>query len=122
MTSRHAIFHITEPAVWAQATDSGSYTGSTRGQTLEDVGFIHCSYQDQVEMIANFVYPDWDDELVVLEIDPAKLGDELKVESAFEAGIMFPHLYGPLPADAVRAVHALTKESGHWKLPADVTA
>jgi uncharacterized protein (DUF952 family) len=117
MASRSTIFHITEPEIWAKAAESGSYTGSTRGQSLEDVGFIHCSYADQVEMIANFVYPDWNDELVVLEIDPSQLGEELKVESAFEAGIMFPHIYGPLPTTAVRAAHPLVKSDGHWVLP-----
>jgi uncharacterized protein (DUF952 family) len=117
MASRSTIFHITEPAVWEQAAEGGSYTGSTRGQTLDDVGFIHCSYADQVEMIANFVYPDWDGELVALEIDPAQLGDDLRVESAFEAGVMFPHIYGALPTTAVTAVHSLAKEGQRWTLP-----
>src|SRR5262249_24983622 len=56
IASRSTIFHITEPLLWKQAEEAGSYTGSTRGQSLDDVGFIHCSYADQVEMIANFVY------------------------------------------------------------------
>ena len=68
-------------------------------------------------MIANFVYPDWEGELVLLEIDPAQIGEELRVESAFEAGIMFPHIYGPLPTAAVTAVHALAKDNARWVLP-----
>jgi uncharacterized protein (DUF952 family) len=117
MATRSSIFHITEPEIWAAAVETGTYTGSTRGQSLEDVGFIHCSYADQVEMIASFVYPDWNDELVLLEIDPSQVVEELKVESAFEAGIMFPHIYGPLPAAAVTAVHPLVKRDGRWVLP-----
>jgi uncharacterized protein (DUF952 family) len=117
MGTRSTIFHITEPEIWAAAGETGTYTGSTRGQSLEDVGFIHCSYADQVQMIANFVYPDWDGELILLEIDPAQLGEDLRVESAFEAGVMFPHIYGPLPTSAVKAVHPMVKDNGRWSPP-----
>ncbi|HVT65049.1 MAG TPA: DUF952 domain-containing protein [Mycobacteriales bacterium] len=117
MATRSVIFHITEPDIWAKAAEAGRFTGSTRDQSLDDVGFIHCSYEDQVEMIANFVYPDWDEELVLLEIDPARIGVDLKVESAIEAGPMFPHIYGPLPTAAVTAVHPLVRNDGRWVLP-----
>ena len=42
---------------------------STRGVTLEQEGFIHCSTRDQVEATANRFYGDVE-QLVVLTIDP----------------------------------------------------
>lgn len=37
------IFHIADPDEWKAARATGAYTRSTRGQSLAEVGFIHCS-------------------------------------------------------------------------------
>ncbi|MBV9133272.1 MAG: DUF952 domain-containing protein, partial [Chloroflexi bacterium] len=42
------IFHITRSRDWQSARREGIYQLSTRDRTLQDVGFIHCSYAHQV--------------------------------------------------------------------------
>jgi uncharacterized protein (DUF952 family) len=92
------IFHIAVEADWAQAQNAGAYTGSTRGKTLAEVGFIHCSYEHQVQGVAEFAYADAETPLVLLTIDQALVDQPIKVENDF------PHIYGPLNVDAVIAV------------------
>ena len=52
------VFHITGSEQWDRAKQIGSYTGSTRGAGLDEVGFVHCSFADQVERVAGYVYGD----------------------------------------------------------------
>jgi uncharacterized protein (DUF952 family)/heme-degrading monooxygenase HmoA len=95
------VFHIALPDDWEAAQRAGEYTTSTRGRSLADEGFIHCSFADQVEAVANAYYADLD-ELVLLTIDPARLASELVVEEPFPgAPQRFPHVYAPIPVAAV---------------------
>lgn len=106
------LFHLTEVATWEAARTAGEYRQSTRGATLERVGFIHCSLKHQVRPVAEFIYADADD-LVLLEIDPEKLTAPVKFEpGAPGATEEFPHIYGPIPADAVVNVIPVTRDSG----------
>jgi hypothetical protein len=43
-----SIFHITSQREWDAAREAREYRGSTRGVTLEEQGFIHCSSAEQV--------------------------------------------------------------------------
>jgi uncharacterized protein (DUF952 family) len=111
------IFHITERPLWQRALRDGSYTYSTRGARLSDVGFIHCSFKHQVEAVADHLYGSWQDDLLLLQADPSAIPSEIRVE-ALEGGTDgFPHIYGPLPAEAVEAVYELVREAGQWRLP-----
>jgi uncharacterized protein (DUF952 family) len=92
------IFHITDEAQWYAAAATGAYTGSTRGKTLADEGFIHCSFEDQVAEVGRLAFGDVNEPLVLLTIDPARVEHEIKVERGY------PHIYGPLTVDAVIAV------------------
>lgn len=95
------IFHAALPDDWARAFESGSYTMSTRGLTLDEVGFIHASTRSQVEGVANRFYADLD-ELVLLTIDPRKVDHPIEWEPpAPGADELFPHIYGPLDVSAV---------------------
>ncbi len=71
---------------------------STRGVSLEQEGFIHCSLPHQLRAVAEAVYADADD-LVVLVIDSARLPSPVRYEGA-DGGEQYPHVYGPVPADA----------------------
>ncbi len=99
------LFHAAMPDDWAAAFQSGEYTMSTRGLTLDEVGFIHLSTREQVEGTANRFYADVD-QLVLLTIDPLKVPSEIKWEPpAPDADTLFPHIYGPLPISAVVTTH-----------------
>ena len=52
------IWHLAHAANWAAALGRGSYAISTRGATLEQVGFVHASFGQQVERVAELVYAD----------------------------------------------------------------
>ncbi|MFE5891581.1 DUF952 domain-containing protein [Streptomyces sp. NPDC002285] len=97
------ILHITERSLWDEARARGAYEMSTRGRTLQDEGFIHCSTRAQLPAVAAFLYGSYDGpgELVVLVVDPARLDVPLKYEAPEPGGEEFPHVYGPIPVNAV---------------------
>ncbi len=97
-----ALFHLVDPQVWAATRDD------YRPPSLGREGFVHLSFADQVADTANRHYANAP-ALVVLEVDPARLSAEVKLEDSYGAGRSFPHLYGPLPVSAVVAVHDLPR-------------
>ena len=68
------LYHIALADDWAAASRSGEYAISTRGRSLADEGFIHCSFAEQVDATATRFYADVDD-AVVLRIDPGRLDE-----------------------------------------------
>ena len=98
-------YHIVDRDVWARAQEAGSY----RPASVDEEGFIHCSYPAQVVMPANRYYHGQTN-LVLLRIDPAKVTSEVRHDpvEVSRAGVVaeevFPHIYGPLNPDAVVAV------------------
>lgn len=99
--SDEPLHHLAMPEDWAAAFQHGEYTMSTRGRTLAEEGFIHCSTRAQVEATANRFYGDVD-ELVLLTIDPLKVTADIRWEPpAPGLDELFPHIYGPLPIAAV---------------------
>lgn len=108
------IYHITTKAEAGAAISAGEYTP----QTFADEGFIHCSYAGQVQGVANRYYIGQDD-LVLLEIDPAKLTCDVIYENLLGGDESFPHIYGRLPMAAVKAIVAYPcNEDGSFSVPA----
>ncbi len=101
------LFHLVAPDVWAGAVRAGEY----RPESLAGEGFVHFSFAEQVSGTANLRYRD-EPELVVVEVDPAALDAELRVEDSYGSGTEFPHVYGPVPASAAVAVHPLRRTAG----------
>ena len=100
--SESLIYHICRAEEWAEAEAAGRYQGSSQDRAD---GFIHFSGRDQViESAAK--HRAGQDGLVLLSVDPAALGDALKWEPS-RGGLLFPHLYGPLPLEAVRKTEPL---------------
>ena len=93
------IFHLALPHEWAAAVEAGAYTMSTRGITLEQEGFIHCSREDQVEPVRSRYYSDVD-ELLLLTIDTDLLTSPWQVDEV-PGDETFPHIYGALNLEAV---------------------
>ena len=100
------IFHLTASDVWAKAQAEGVWTTSTRGRSLEEEGFIHCSEQHQVEGVRACWFADVDD-LLMLEIETDRLTSPWRSEQLEGADQPYPHVYGPVDLDAVVAVHSL---------------
>ena len=94
------IYHIATASDWAQAQAAGEYTTSTRGRTLAEEGFIHCSTADQVAEVANMVYQGVPD-LLLLAIDTGRVRPEIRIEQVAGSAEPFPRIYGPLNLDAV---------------------
>ena len=102
------IFHIATLADWEAAQESGAYTTSTRGVTLEQEGYIHASRADQWEGVRAAFYADVTEPLVLLEIDTDLL-DVPVVEEVPAPGMTetFPHVYGAIAPTAVVAARPL---------------
>ncbi|MFF6905737.1 DUF952 domain-containing protein [Streptomyces sp. NPDC012389] len=101
------LLHLAEAPLWEAARGTGTYEMSTRGRTLQEEGFIHLSLPRQLPGVARMLYGDGggsgDDghDLVVLVVDPARLTAPVRYEAMKPGGEEFPHLYGPLPVEAV---------------------
>ena len=95
------IFHIATLADWKQAEESGTYAISTYGRTLEDEGFIHAAYHDQVRHVRDGRYAEVTEPLVVLEIETELLDAAVTHDQA--DGGPRPHIHGPITTGAVVA-------------------
>ncbi|WP_203968319.1 DUF952 domain-containing protein, partial [Sediminihabitans luteus] len=49
------LWHLALAHEWDDALDAGTYARSTRGLSLDEVGFVHLSYRHQVTAVAGFV-------------------------------------------------------------------
>ena len=88
------IYHIVVPDTWANFDDK-----NYEADSLATEGFIHCSFENQIDAVLQRYYSDRD-EVVVLEIDPAKLDSKLVVEPS-TGGENYPHIYGAINRDAI---------------------
>lgn len=88
------IYHIVLPEDWA-AFDTELYAA----RSLETEGFIHCSFEDQLEAVIKRYYTGTD-EIVVLAIETDRLMSRV-VNEASTANEIYPHIYGPVNRDAI---------------------
>ena len=93
------LFHLALESDWQAAIQQGEYRVSTRGMSLEQVGFIHLSWQEQLQDTFDRFYADAGD-VLTLRIDPKLVLAPLRAD-AIHTGVLFPHLYGPLPVASV---------------------
>ena len=91
------IYHIVLPEVW-NAFDADLY----KAPSLETEGFIHCSFDGQLNGVIERYYGD-KDQLVILEIDSERLMSRMIKEPSTNNEI-YPHIYGPINRDAIIAV------------------
>jgi uncharacterized protein (DUF952 family) len=103
----NVIYHIATRTNWEQAQRDGEYTMSTIDRTLAEEGFIHASGASQVNGVLRKHYRGIKEELLVLVVDPARVRAEIRYEDVPGADAPFPHIYGPLNADAVVAARPL---------------
>jgi uncharacterized protein (DUF952 family) len=101
------LFHILPAAAWRAACESGEYAPDS----LADEGFVHCSYAGQVGAVADALYRDRPG-LVVVELDPDRIGAPVLVEDSYGSGEAFPHVYGAIRTAAAVAVRPLSAGAG----------
>lgn len=117
------IWHLALTSDWDQARDEGSYTISTLGMSLPQVGFIHCSSTHQVAGVVARFYASVSAPLTLLGIDTQRLGDagiEVRMEPGDPAhpdDERFPHVYGAIPLDAVTETHPARVADGRLDAP-----
>ena len=89
------LFHITTGA----EADRLMADGVLEPPSLAAEGFVHCSTDAQVVATTTRWFPP-EAELVLVELDPDRLGEELRWPEVYP-GQRFPHVHGPLRAAAV---------------------
>jgi uncharacterized protein (DUF952 family) len=111
------LLHITERKNWETALKTGWYRTSTRDVSLDEQGFIHCSLPHQLRTVAEYVYGDAGD-LVVLVIDSERLSAPVEYEAPEPGAETYPHIYGPVPTTAVTEVVPVGRDTeGRMLLP-----
>ncbi|HEY1713391.1 MAG TPA: DUF952 domain-containing protein [Solirubrobacteraceae bacterium] len=114
LSSPAVIFHITTRDEWESALPAGRYVAA--GYDAD--GFIHLSTRDQVVRVANARFAGARD-LVLLWVAADRLGAPLRYEPGDPGSDeLFPHLYGPLNADAVLRAAAMVEGPDGFVLPA----
>ena len=96
--SHEVIFHLASPDEWAAA----QVAGVVAPPSLVAEGFVHCSTAEQLDdtIARHFAGVD---ELVLLRLEPAGLGDALRWEES-RPGEAFPHVYRGIGLDEVAEV------------------
>ena len=92
-------YKILTAGQWAHFRRHGVFHGAP--VDLDD-GYIHLSAADQLQGTLDKHFAGQSD-LVIAEVDLAALGESVKWEVS-RGGALFPHIYGPLPMEAVRGV------------------
>ncbi len=96
------LYHLALAPDWDAAVAAGEYRVSTIGQTIDDVGFLHASREDQLQATARRFYADVDVPLVLLVLDRDRLeAGGVPVRDDPVGDDTFPHLYAALPVDLV---------------------
>ena len=72
-------------------------------RSLTTEGFVHCSYRDAVAESARLYFAD--QQPLILRIDPRRIA--ARIEEAITPRGPMPHVFGPIPADAICEVLTL---------------
>ncbi|GBF89045.1 hypothetical protein Rsub_01762 [Raphidocelis subcapitata] len=112
-----ALYHLVQQSLWEATKAAGA---PYKPPTYDADGFTHLTQDPALLLgVANHFYAAIAGPFLVLEIDPARLPDKVVFEPAAPVGttpavhadaVLFPHLYGPIPAAAV--VRELAVERG----------
>lgn len=96
MRGSRIIYHITSQDRWQEAQKEGVYLP----EAYETDGFIHCSKKEQIPCVGERYYTGQAG-LLILSINIDKLTSKLVYENLTGGEEVFPHIYGPLPLNAV---------------------
>ena len=99
MTVDATIFHIAANADITKYHEHGVYQCAS----LKSEGFIHCCDKHQLAGVVQRYYLNVDNVQLML-LDPDKLDSPLIRENTVGGSEHFPHVYGPIKKDAVKAL------------------
>lgn len=105
------VLHLTELERWTSE-------GDIEAESLRTQGFVHASPDASALLaVADALYTEATDPMVVLVIDTESVGADVRWEAAdpapppgVEPGLLFPHIYGPVPRAAVVEVRYLRRD------------
>ncbi len=93
------VYHLCSVDRW-ETYDGSAYVDPS----LADIGFIHAAYAHQIPGVIERYFNGVLD-VVALEIAPERTGAEVRDEDLLGEGETFPHIFGPIPDDAIVNVH-----------------
>ena len=89
------IYHIVLPEVWEKFKDQPFY----EHESLEQEGFIHCSYRNQLDGVLERYYKD-EKRVLIQHIRTARLISDIIAERSTRAEV-YPHIYGKINQTAI---------------------
>ncbi|MEV6241716.1 DUF952 domain-containing protein [Lentzea sp. NPDC051838] len=105
--------HIISMAGWAAAQSAGSIAPA--GEE-----FVHCSDRGVVHVTASKFFHGQSG-LLLLVVDPKLVEVPVRWEAVPDSPLWFPHVYGPIPVEAVVEVHEFPcEQDGSFVLPETV--
>ncbi len=96
MPENNTVFHIAHSTDVATLREQGTY----RCESLDLEGFIHCCDRHQLQGVVSRYYNAVDN-VHLLMIDVDRLDAALIHENTVGGSELFPHIYGPINANAV---------------------
>lgn len=97
-------------------------SGFFKPAELEREGHVYACYLFQTEFVASLLYHG-ELGLTLLEIDPQKLGCDVEDKNLKGGKELFPHIKGPIPAEACINEYPLPVEAdGSFELPLELQA
>jgi uncharacterized protein (DUF952 family) len=119
------VYHLAPVSALRRDLRDGLYAPPS----LAAEGFIHCTATPALTLqVAADYFASVAEPLIVLAIDPARLGAELRFEAPapiagggtahLASGALFPHLYGALEAAAVTGAAELRRDGDAFVWPA----
>lgn len=89
------IYHIVTTEVWGNFKGEDFY----EAESLQNEGFIHCSFANQLEGVLERYYKNAG-KVLILEIETNKLTSKLVNEPSTNNEI-YPHIYGKINVDSI---------------------
>ncbi len=117
------IYHLVPRSEFQAGVKDGLYAPRRFAQD----GFVHCAERGSVLAVAGDYFADLGEPLLLLAIDPARLGARIAYEPpapipgggvAHLGGVeLFPHVYGPIETDAMTGAAVLVKRGRTFEWP-----
>lgn len=93
------------PEYWERFESGPEYVS----EDFESEGFIHCSFESQLDAVLKRYYAH-KDRVLLLQVEPDLLEPELRIEPSTNSEL-YPHIYGPINRNAIVAVEERFLES-----------